>query len=199
MTSERFEDNSFLDTIRVTFIASDMGQNTLYTAEQEEGCNPIQDYFYPQLTGDGTYVAEFQVLKEQTGYVPWYVAATKGSLKLRSGCISEAPEPVIEPEILTWEIIDAPNGEFTMQATFANLETGVVAYLRRQNGVTECIAPEVIAENEDPAFEPWANSILNTGSFTTNFGTADFVSFMLIIADAQGNVFDYKTVCRDFP
>lgn len=199
VTSERFEYNSILDTVKVTFIASDMGQNTLYTAEQEEGCNPIQDYFFPQLTGDGTYVSEFEVLKEETGYVPWYVASSKDSPRLKSGCIFEEPEPVVEPEILTWEIVDTPDNQYTMQATFANLEPGVVAYLRRQNGVTECVAPDVIAENSQANFAPMADSILNNGSFTTNFGTADFVSVMLIIADAQGNIFDYKTVCRDFP
>lgn len=172
-----------------------MGQNTLYTAENDEGCNPVQNYFLPQLTGDGIYIAEFEVLKERTGYVPWYVASSESSTRLKSGCIFEAPDP----KILTWEIIDAPDGEFTMQATFANLETSVVVYLRSQIGVTECITPDVIAENSTPAFEPVANIILNTGSYTTTFDANDFVSVMLIIADTEGNVFDFKTVCRDFP
>lgn len=175
-----------------------MGQNALFTGDNEMGCDVNLSFFAERLRGDGTYVTEFEVEKADTGYVPWFVAVDKESSQLRSGCVSEAPEPIIQPEILTWEIEHVEDNLYEMSATFANLEPDTTAYLRRVNGDGVCELPNPIAENSNPAFASMAQSILGNGSYTTSFGVRDFVSVMLIIADSEGNVLDYKNVCRDY-
>lgn len=111
VTSERYEYDSMSDTILVTFDATNMGQNSLFTSEQGSGCEVNPTWFDNVLTGDGTYIAEYEVLKEETGYAPWYVAFERDSNQLISGCVSEAPDLDVGPNLINASIVWLNGGD----------------------------------------------------------------------------------------
>lgn len=201
VTSERYPYNSVLDTIRVTFVVTDMGQNALFTADNDEGCNVNLNYFGEKLRGDGTYVAEFEVEKAETGYVPWYIAAAKGSSQLVSGCISEEPEPVPPSASIvsfTASRNSPTSSNYTFLAEFSNLDSSTQVFVRSQAGTPECTLPDFIPENPTANAERMADELKETGETASFFSPLENFTITLLLFDENDNFLDAKSICQDW-
>lgn len=201
VTSERYPYNSVLDTIRVTFVATDMGQNALFTADNDEGCNVNLNYFGEKLRGDGTYVTEFEVEKAETGYVPWYIAAEKESSQLVSGCISEEPEPVPPSASIvsfTASRNNPPGNTYTFNAVFNNLDSSTQVFVRSQAGTPECTLPDFIPEDTSANGTRMALELKEDGTTGTFFDSSVNFTVTLLLFDENDNFLDSKSICQDW-
>lgn len=201
VTSERYPYNSVLDTIRVTFVASDMGQNALFTADNDEGCNVNLNYFGEKLRGDGTYVTEFEVEKAETGYVPWYIAAEKESSQFLSGCISEEPE-IVPPSASIVSFTASRNNptgsSYTFNAVFNNLDSSIQVFVRSQAGTPECTLPEFIPEDTSANGTRMALELKETGETSSPFSSSVNLTITLLLFDENNNFLDAKSICQDW-
>lgn len=201
VTSERYAYNSNLDTIKVTFVASNMGQNALFTADNDIGCDVNLTFFGERLRGDGPYVTEFEVEKADTGYVPWFVAVAKESTQLRSGCISAAPVPVPpSASIVSFTTSRrAPDSKhYDFVAVFDNLDSSTQVFVRSQAGTPECTLPEFIPEDTSANGERMALELKEDGETSSAFSQSVNFTVTLLLFDQDDNFLDAKSICQDW-
>lgn len=201
VTSERYAFNSILDTVRVTFVTSDMGQNALFAGDNDIGCNVDLNYFGEKLRGDETYVMEFQVARLAHCYIPWYVAAEKESSQLISGCISEEPE-IVPPSASIVSFAASRNNptgsSYTFNAVFNNLDSSTQVFIRSQAGTPECTLPDFIPEDTSANGTRMALELKETGETSSPFSSSVNLTITLLLFDEDDNFLDAKSICQDW-
>lgn len=166
----------------------------------EDATTYITDYVDVELTIGGTFPAVIDL----ANVAPGSCITFKAVLELKDNTeiielASKTRELDISPQITKWEITHVANTtQYIMSAEFANLPDNAICHLRRMDGGTQCISPQILPASDGSTFQNIANEILLNGSFQTNFGSVANATIMLILADTEQNILDHAEICMDF-
>lgn len=174
----------------------------LYYQVGTEGCPSdatiyITDYAEGELEGGGTQYAVINL-----DLVPPNACVTfKAVLELKDNTeiieIASEVRPESPPEITSYSIEYASGSNYLIKATFANLKPTTQAFIRSQQGNPDCVAPEPLPANTGSG-AAIAEGLLADGEYLQAFNRVSNFSLMLLLADGEDNVLDYKVICRDY-
>lgn len=90
------------------------------------------------------------------------------------------------------------NNYYDFTAVVRNQRPDTMFYVRSQAGDPECALPDIIAESTSANAIRMADELKDTGTTDSFFSAASNLTIALILADAEGNILDFASICQDW-
>lgn len=87
---------------------------------------------------------------------------------------------------------------YDFEAVVRNQKPNTMFYVRSQAGDPECQLPDIIPESPNANAERMAAELKDTGTTYSTFNQSENFTIALILADDEGNILDFASICQDW-